>query len=151
MLGIGTDTSLGAQAKGLTSEGVDEIFRNVDKEKDCVYEEGADGSVNDIAGGEATPIGSISRLSTCESSHSLMLDSKPPVDNFGTPNISFEQSESECSTSSRTTSLASDPEASEPDTELRTPDCILSDIRVKNLNRVTIGTLNINSLAPKFE
>ena len=27
----------------------------------------------------------------------------------------------------------------------------LRDIRVKNVNNVTIGTLNINSLAPKFE
>ena len=30
-------------------------------------------------------------------------------------------------------------------------DEVLKEIRIKNVNRVTIGTLNINSLAPKFE
>ena len=37
--------------------------------------------------------------------------------------------------------LGSDPSADE----------VLKEIRIKNVNRVTIGTLNINSLAPKFE
>ena len=95
--------------------------------------------------------GSPSDISAPELDISLRLDSTPPIDNFETPNISFEQSESKCSTSQRTNSVGSDPEASESDTELRAPDCILSDIRVKNLNKVTIGTLNINSLAPKFD
>ena len=30
-------------------------------------------------------------------------------------------------------------------------DEVLKEIRIKNVNQVTIGTLNINSLAPKFE
>ena len=30
-------------------------------------------------------------------------------------------------------------------------DKVLKEIRIKNVNRVTIGTLNINSLSPKFE
>ena len=92
--------------------------------------------------------GSPSDISAPELDISLLLDSTPPIDNFETPNISFEQSESNSPGSQCTTSVGSD-QASESDTDLR-PDCILSDIRVKNLNTVTIGTLNINSLASKF-
>ena len=36
-------------------------------------------------------------------------------------------------------------------TNLKTPDSILRDLRVKNVNKVIIGTLNINSLASKFD
>ena len=37
------------------------------------------------------------------------------------------------------------------DSSLETASSILREIRVKNVNRIIIGTLNINSLAPKFE
>ena len=46
-------------------------------------------------------------------------------------------------------------EESEPSTtqsfEYEAADSILRKIRLKNVNRVIVGTLNINSLAPKFE
>ena len=35
--------------------------------------------------------------------------------------------------------------------DVESPIDIFKEIRVKNVNRVIIGTLNINSLAPKFE
>ena len=57
-------------------------------------------------------------------------------------------------------SVESELSCSEPagDTNISTPDSdsenaldMLREIRIKNVNNVTIGTLNINSLAPKFE
>ena len=55
--------------------------------------------------------------------------------------ISNLQSPTESDESEIGSTLSSDPSADE----------ILKEIRIKNVNRVTIGTLNINSLAPKFE
>ena len=39
----------------------------------------------------------------------------------------------------------------EPETETDSPETILKKIRIKNMNRLVIGTLNINSLASKFD
>ena len=64
-------------------------------------------------------------------------DRTPPIDNIDTPDISQDLSDQEISVSS------------EADQE--TADGVLKEIRVKNINKVIIGTLNINSLAPKFE
>ena len=36
-------------------------------------------------------------------------------------------------------------------TETDSPETILKKIRIKNMNRLVIGTLNINSLASKFD
>ena len=48
-----------------------------------------------------------------------------------------------------------DPSFSTDDADLsadtETADNILRRIRVKNVNKIIFGTLNINSLAPKFE
>ena len=69
-----------------------------------------------------------------------LLDMTPDAQEFETPNISLESDFSEENES-----------ISNSDLESETADKILSKIRVKNVNKVIIGTLNINSLAPKFE
>ena len=60
-----------------------------------------------------------------------ILDATPTVKDLDTPNVSSDISFSEDSSSSA--------------------DDILKEMRVKNVNRVIIGTLNLNSLAAKFE
>ena len=69
-----------------------------------------------------------------------LLDVTPTAQEFETPNISLESNLCE---------------ENEPidgsDFESENADNILRKIRVKNVNKVIIGTLNINSLAPKFD
>ena len=50
-----------------------------------------------------------------------------------------------------TSDVVSDDQGFAFDQDSKTADQLLREIRVKNMNRITIGTLNINSLAPKFE
>ena len=79
---------------------------------------------------------------------SLLLDTTPSPQEFDTPDIS-----QEFSSSPNLSSFSEEPEPSPSSSsfESETADNILKKIRVKNVNKVIIGTLNINSLAPKFE
>ena len=70
-----------------------------------------------------------------------IFDATPPIDNLDTPNISLDPSDQEISFSSE----------ADQDGDQEAADRILQQIRVKNVNKIIIGTLNINSLAPKFE
>ena len=47
--------------------------------------------------------------------------------------------------------MTTEHELSETDIEGESAFDILKEIRVKNVNKIVIGTLNINSLAPKYE
>ena len=75
-----------------------------------------------------------------------VLDTTPCVQDFETPNISLESSFEQTFSSDSETDLSDD-----SDLNIETAESILRGIRVKNVNKVIIGTLNINSLAPKFE
>ena len=99
-----------------------------------------------------TPIISLEssfRLLSSEHDASIAVDFLPTQDviphiqDIDTPNISFdsasEQSQSSCSTSGGS------------DTVFESPDGLLRKLRIKNINKVMIGTLNINSMAPKFD
>lgn len=68
-----------------------------------------------------------------------VLDATPPIQEIETPDIS-DISLDDADTSEIGTNS---------DTE--TADNILKNIRVKNVNKIIFGTLNINSLAPKFD
>ena len=74
----------------------------------------------------------------------LVWDDTPSIIELDTPDMSLELSsdENQSSTSESDSAL---------DSSLETASSILREISVKNVNRVMIGTLNINSLAPKFE
>ena len=75
-----------------------------------------------------------------------VLNTTPCVQDFETPNISLESSFEQTFSSDSETDLSDD-----SDLNIETAESILRGIRVKNVNKVIIGTLNINSLAPKFE
>ena len=66
-----------------------------------------------------------------------VFDRTPPIRDIGTPNLSLQSSSSE-----------NDSQSSLSDSSANN---ILKDIRIKNVNRLIIGTLNINFIAPKFE
>ena len=70
-------------------------------------------------------------------------DVVPPIQDIDTPNISFDSASEQGQSSFGTTGSS--------DTTFESPDSLLRKIRVKNINKVIIGTLNINSLAPKFD
>ena len=81
----------------------------------------------------------------------VIVEASPPVVEIDTPNISFESSSN---------SVNSGLDHSLYDSNLHDFHCsqneesansILKDIRVKNVNRITIGTLNINSISSKFD
>ena len=74
-----------------------------------------------------------------------MLDQTPPVRDVETPNISFS---SDGSTSHVSLLGSDDTQSSHDDISA---NAILKEIRIKNVNRLIIGTLNINFIAPKFE
>ena len=76
-----------------------------------------------------------------------MLDDTPSITELDTPNISDISLESSSEENQSSTSESD----SELGSNLETAGSILREIRVKNVNRIIIGTLNINSLAPKFE
>ena len=75
-----------------------------------------------------------------------VLDTTPCVQDFETPNISLDSASEQTLSSDSETDLSDD-----SDLDIETAESILRGIRVKNINKVIIGTLNINSLAPKFE
>ena len=78
----------------------------------------------------------------------MSVDATPCVHEFETPNNTPK------SKASHKLSFSSeDVDSSDLDEDIvsDTADNILRKIRVKNVNRIIIGTLNINSLAPKFE
>ena len=75
-----------------------------------------------------------------------VLDTTPCVQDFETPNITLESASEQTLSSDSETDLSDD-----LDLDIETAESILRGIRVKNINKVIIGTLNINSLAPKFE
>ena len=78
------------------------------------------------------------------------LDTTPPLYDIDTPNISFDTPSGYILPNAN--NLSSDSDVSDAsDVGMEFPDEILKEIRVKNVNRIVIGTLNINSLAPKFE
>ena len=72
-----------------------------------------------------------------ENNQEIMLDQTPPIGEVDTPNHSLNDD------SGSDTSLCSQNDMS--------ANNILKDIRIKNVNRLIIGTLNINFIAPKFE
>ena len=74
---------------------------------------------------------------------SELLDTTPCIQEVETPNVSIKSTDS--------SSCFSDLSSSELDSGLESADNILRKIRIKNINRVMIGTLNINSLASKFD
>ena len=71
----------------------------------------------------------------------------PPIVEVDTPNISF-GSGTNSGNSYLTNSLCDTTHVSE---NYESANSILKDIRIKNVNRLIIGTLNINFIAPKFE
>ena len=73
--------------------------------------------------------------------------------NISTPNSSMLNESSDLSTTNSDTTLSSEAHSPELDNELQRQSAneILKKIRIKNINRITIATLNINFLAPKFE
>ena len=84
---------------------------------------------------------------TSVQSRSSSLGMTPSVQEFNTADILGESNS--CHNHS---SLSEESESSTTQSfESEAADSILRKIRVKNVNRVIIGTLNINSLAPKFE
>ena len=77
-------------------------------------------------------------------------DISTPNGNFGNPNLY--QDTSQGSLSPGLSDVTSNSESADASNEsMESADNILKKIRVKNVNRVIIGTLNINSLATKFE
>ena len=74
------------------------------------------------------------------------LDTTPCVQEFETPNVT-----SESGSDQTILSRESGSSDSSLDTNIETVDTILRGMRVKNVNKVIIGTLNINSLASKFD
>ena len=70
-------------------------------------------------------------------SRTTVLDGTPRIQELDTPDVSFESSTEESFSGSNS--------------DYETVSDILGKIRVKNVNKIVIGTLNINSLAPKFE
>ena len=77
-----------------------------------------------------------------------MLDQTPPIGDIDTPNHSF-NSLSDGSGSS-TSLCGSDTDSQSSQNEISAND-LLKNIRIKNVNRLIIRTLNINFIAPKFE
>ena len=80
---------------------------------------------------------------------SSSLDTTPLIDDLDTPNLSLDASQA--SPIAHDISFISEPSNASSDEDMESPANIFKEIRVKNVNRVIIGTLNINSLAPKFE
>ena len=74
-----------------------------------------------------------------------ILDQTPPIRDVNTPNHSFDDD------SGSNTSLCGSESNSQSSHNDIAANNILKDIRIKNVNRLIIGTLNINFIAPKFE
>ena len=76
----------------------------------------------------------------------VTLDLTPPIQEVDTPNTSF------CSDGSRSdTSLSGSENDFQSSHSDITAGDLLKNMRIKNVNRLIIGTLNINFIAPKFE
>ena len=76
------------------------------------------------------------------------LDCTPSIMDLDTPDMSLS---TELDQSLNIDFNVSDHEPAEDNANPMTADSILKEIRVKNVNRVIIGTININYLAPKFD
>ena len=77
----------------------------------------------------------------------------PCNNNISTPNSSMLDESSDLSTTNSDTTHSSEAHPPVLDNELQRQSAteILKKIRIKNINRITIATLNINFFAPKFE
>ena len=82
-------------------------------------------------------------------------DVTPPIVDIITPDISFQdvpntlqETSSLCGSNDSNDEESQASQSSENDMSANN---ILKDIRIKNVNRLIIGTLNINFIAPKFE
>ena len=76
-------------------------------------------------------------------------DGSPTPNNLSTPNVSVLSIENGTS-DSPSSDIGSDTE-SDSESDVDNARNILREIRVKNVGRIVIGTLNINSLASKFD
>ena len=74
------------------------------------------------------------------------LDLTPPIQDVDTPNTSLNSDGSP----SETSVSGSENDSQSTGNDISAND-LLKNIRVKNINRLIIGTLNINFIAPKFE
>ena len=75
-----------------------------------------------------------------------MLNETPPIGDVDTPNISFSND------SSGTDTSVCDSDADSQSSQIKnSANSILKDIQIKNVNRLIIGTLNINFIAPIFK
>ena len=93
------------------------------------------GALNDVIG-----------VGTNENNQEIMLDHTPPIRDVDTPNTSLFSDGSQSDTSL----CGSENDSQSSHNDISASD-LLKDIRIKNVNRLTIGTLNINFIAPKFE
>ena len=85
----------------------------------------------------------------------LNFDSTPQIDDLDTPNLSLDAvhvspSAHDNGSISELSNTGSESD-SKSDSNIQTACSILKEIRVKTVDRIVIGTLDINSLAPKLE
>ena len=81
----------------------------------------------------------------------VIVDASPPIVEVDTPNISFESDSNSINSGLDNSLYGSNLHDSHCSQNEDTANSILKDIRVKNVNRLTIGTLNINSIPSKFD
>ena len=77
-----------------------------------------------------------------------MLDQTPPIRDADTPNNSFNSLSDGSGLNTSMCGSENESSFSQNDTSANN---LLKDIRIKNVNRLIIGTLNINFIAPKFD
>ena len=76
----------------------------------------------------------------------VIVEASPPIVEVDTPNISFESDSNSINSGLDNSLYGSNLHDSHCSQNEDSANSILKDIRVKNVNRLTIGTLNINSI-----
>ena len=76
----------------------------------------------------------------------ILLNQTPPIGDVDTPNITL----SSDGVGTYTSLCGSDTDSQSSQNGISAND-LLKNIRIKNVNRLIVGTLNINFIAPKFE